>query len=307
MGQLTSQTSLDFRLTAAARRFGGWLYDNRLSFGLKRASNALRQLALLKPFAEYVLCNELLLSYGMEAEGLTENIEWAWNEIEGGSLLARILLARPDAFCVASAYAPFCRLGYRSQRLDNILRNISMMRGTQVAEMQTWMRLGFHYAMKQIDSRWAIPRCTEATWLRALPEPWCINDDILYSVTHEVFYASDFGRSECNCSIEEVAYLELWLPVWIRNYIEQENWDLTSELIMVADCLPVSVWKEDPINHLLQQQQEEGHVRGTHGAGGLFVHSSESDQQNLFFNDYHTTLVGAMAVGLRLSRSVVQL
>ena len=289
-------------LEEAVPRFAAWLTSNQSAFSFRRSPRPIRQVALLKPFAEYVLCNELLMSYGIPGSDFAANLEWAWNELEHGDVLTRLLLARPDVFCVASVYAPLIRAGYRSDRLDNLLREIARLRSTQVVEIQTWMRLGFQHAMARIEGAGCDLQSARTTWLRAMPEPWCINDDIMYAVTHEVFYASDFGRSACQLPADLIAYLELWVPAWIRCYEDQQNWDLTAELIMVADCLPGFVWDRDPMPPLLMQQRKDGHIPGPVGAGGLLVDASETRQQATFFGLYHTTLVAAMAAGLRLLR-----
>jgi hypothetical protein len=286
-------------LNARALRFSDWLCSTRQAFRIRRTADPLRQLALLKPLAEYALCHELLLSYGSQDQRLTENFLWAWDELEQGELIRRLVLARPDAFCAASAYAPFRRYGYRNHRLDSVLQEVSQLVGTRVAEMQAWLRLGFLHAMAGIEGSRYDPQESGPTWLLAMPEPWIVNDDIVYSVTHEVFYSSDFGRATCQFPDEIIAYLELWLPVWTRCYIAQENWDLTAELVMVADCLPTFVWDKDPLPLLLARQNSKGEVPGPVGAGSSFIDDTQTAEEAAFWGCYHTTLVSAMAVGLR--------
>jgi hypothetical protein len=174
------------------------------------------------------------------------------------------------------------------------------MRGTQVAEMHAWMRLGFRHAVSSIFNVPYDPYSEGPTWLLGRPEPWCINDDILYSVTHEVFYASDFGRSGISLPENVIKYLRLWVPVWAREYVTRGNWDMAAELIMVADCIPDFLWDDgDPLLVLLMNQTESGQVAGPAGSGSLLQDGSETAEQKLFFSVYHTTLVAAMALGLR--------
>jgi hypothetical protein len=291
-------------LTKAATRFAAWLSDNRTTFSFKRDSHALRQLALLKPFAEYVLCNEVVLSFHAQEGCFADNLRWAWSEIEQGDFLTRLLLARPDVFTVASLYAPLCRQGYRNERLETVLREVSQLRSTKAAEMQAWMRLGFRHAMSQIQGEPYDPEGAGKTWLLEMPEPWCINDEIMYSITHEVFYAADFGRLSCRFPDEIIRYLELWVPVWARYYVREKNWDLVAELTMVADCLGDFVWDNDPLPTLIAQQTGDGHIPGPVGAGALLMSGSETKEQAGFFGIYHTTLVSAMAVALRQRPSV---
>jgi hypothetical protein len=286
-------------LSVASARFASWLVENRSSFGVRHVHHPMRQLTLLKPLAEYALCNELLLSYGASSKDHVENLAWAWDEIENGGLITRLLLARSDAFSLASLYGPFRRFGFRNERLESVLHEISMLRGTQVAEMQAWTRLGFLHVIAQVDQVSYDPHAAGATWLLGLPEPWCINDDIVYSVTHEVFYASDFGCSLFSLPENVIRYLNLWIPAWARGYIESKNWDITAELCIVADSLPDFEWDNDPLPLILANQTDAGSVPGPVGAGGLLMDGSETEEQKRFYATYHSTLVSALAVGVR--------
>lgn len=291
--------TLDPALRQSSVRFSAWLREKQSAFAIKGLTSPVRQLTLLKPFSEYVLCNELLLSLGLEGRFL-ENLDWAWDQVECGDVITRLLLARPDSFCVASVYAPFHRLGFHNSRLESVLKAVSELRGTQSVGMPAWLRLGFQHAMAQVMGTQYRPESAGATWLLAKSEPWFINDDILYSITHEVFYASDFGRSLCQLHSDVLRYLEIWIPIWTRCYIEHGNWDITGELIMVAECLPEFSWdRNDPMPALLEQQAESGEVQGLPGAGSSLLDGTETQEQAAFYNCYHTTLVAAMAVSMR--------
>jgi hypothetical protein len=289
-------------LESAASRLASWMMDNRARFRISHVADPIRQLMLLKPLAEYALCNELLLSYGSTSEHYVDNLNWIWNEIERGDLLKRLLLARPDAFCVASLYAPLRRAGFCSPYLDIILHEVAKLRGNRAAEMQAWMRLGFLHSMAQIQETTYDPHSAGLTWLLGLPEPWCINDDILYSVTHEVFYASDFGRSSCLLPPNVIRYLTLWLPSWARIYTDSGNCDLLSEISVVADCLREVHWDSDPLEVVLDKLTSAGSVEGPPGAGNLLSRGSDTREQQHFYSVYHSTLVAAIAIGIRMYR-----
>ena len=140
-------------LVAAKNRFDSWLAHNRHNFSIRLIRDPMRQLVLLKPLAEYALCNELLASYSLSrfTSAYLENLLWAWEEIEHGDMVKRLLLARPDAFTIASIYNPFRRIGLRNLHLEAVLRGVSHLRSTRSAEVQAWTRLGFYYSMSQLE------------------------------------------------------------------------------------------------------------------------------------------------------------
>lgn len=278
--------------------FLSWIAGNRAQFSFRSEEHPIRQLSLLKPFAEFVLCNDLLLSYGARDSRLKANLYWAWEEIDQGDYLLTLLLARPDIFRVASVYAPLHRHGYRCAKLDEALQSISAMRSTLGAECQAWMRLCFLHSSAEIFGTEYDPSVVPETWLGLKPEPWCINDEIAYSLTHEVFYATDFGRSKCKFSNDILQYLRVWVPMWTRSYIEEKNWDLTAEMIMVAKCIGEVEWDQDVIAELLESQLSNGAVSGPAGSGGLLRQGARSTSEEEFLSDYHTTLVSAMAIWL---------
>ena len=285
-------------LETASELFCVWLAEHRAAFGFQRAAHPIRQLMLLKPFAEFVLCNDLLLSYGASHLALLDSLRWAWDELEAGDYLVRLLLARPDIFRLASVYAPLKRHGVLNRRFETVLRQVSCLRGTASAEMQAWMRLCFHHAAAQIEATAYDPAAAGETWLLSRPEPWCFNDEIAYSVTHEVFYASDFGRCDCKLPAAVRRYLELWVPAWTESYAESGNWDLTAEMIMVGECIGGVAWESSPLALLLAHQRPDGTVPGPAGSGKPLCDGAQSAAEAAFYANYHTTLVSAMATWL---------
>jgi hypothetical protein len=298
----SSAARMQSSLRISADRFVAWLTKTRDAFGF-RGADPRRQLTLLKPFSEFILCNDLLLSYDAPKEAMQNNLHWAWSELEEGEHLVRLLLARPDLFRLAAVYAPLHRNGFSNARLEGALMQVSRLRGTSAVGTQPWMHLCFHHAMAEITGACYDPCAVPGSWLLAKPEPWCINDEIAYSVTHEVFYASDFGRSPCTLPADVCRYLQLWLPVWTSPYYESANWDLTADMIMVADCLGGGIWDVDPLPTLLANQRPDGMVPGPPGAGSSLVAGTDIPEEIAFFSSYHTTLVSAMASWLRLYRT----
>jgi hypothetical protein len=134
------------------------------------------------------------------------------------------------------------------------------------------------------------------TWLGACPEPWFFSNEIGYSVTHVVFYTTDFGARPHALDPEARAYLEVWIPVWLRILEENENWDLTAELSMVADCIRLEM-EDDPLLNLTRHQHRTGYIPGPSTAGAALVRPDDDIERVAFLANYHTTLVSLMALG----------
>jgi hypothetical protein len=136
-----------------------------------------------------------------------------------------------------------------------------------------------------------------ATLLAKMPPLACFADEDAYSVTHTIFYLTDFGsvaietylnRNECTKIRDVVEKL-------LGHYLRARNWDLVAELLMCCTCIR---WLPAPVGDLawdclLAAQLPDGSVPGPFNGPPENVSDSEPlDLQ--FFKNYHTTLVTAL-------------
>ncbi|MGW0194752.1 DUF6895 family protein [Nonomuraea sp. NPDC003201] len=100
------------------------------------------------------------------------------------------------------------------------------------------------------------------TWLGHAPEPWLLDHDNAYALTHTVFYLTDWGRSPARLPAALADYLSGWLPAWCQVWCEEEDWDLLGELLAVDACLPQPALDERLWHHLAQAQLPDGSIPG---------------------------------------------
>lgn len=268
----------------------GWLDANRDSFSLNLAEHGIDRLLLLKPLSELVLTLRIL---HREAHDVREHLDWCWSQVCNGSYLVDLLVVRPDMADLSSLYANFVECGYSNERLIEALAYIKSLNSTNAFEMPLWSRIGREYNFYRLGIAAPPIAFTQASWIASTPEPWTISDASAYAVTHEVFYGTDFGRSLNVIDHQQSTFLELWLPVWLQCFADEQNWDLVGELLMVARFLKHSYNVTPILRMFLGAQAEDGSFPPPCGAGRMLIGNANSVRRT-FLSHYHTALVGLM-------------
>jgi len=146
--------------------------------------------------------------------------------------------------------------------------------------------------------------------LAAHANPYFVTTHDAYSITHVLFFLTDFARVLPSCFSEaDRAYFRSALPRLLEYYLRRQNWDLTSELIV---SLKAAGADDSPTYYnawllLLASQNEDGSFSGPVGdtldPTGDFNEtdpresgcSSTVREWNYFYENYHTTLVALLA------------
>lgn len=279
-----------------------WVIRNRNQFSVdsKDYDQKEKSIGALKPLGEYVLTMEVLISYNYKKDECLANVEWAWNQINKGKLLIEILGVRPDLIVLSSLYANFEKLGFYNERLKNLITYLLETKGCKNIEYPYWRRLDLIHT-EDFFSLHHFPIDAEIKcWFYNNPQPWIMSDDIAYALTHDIFYLTDFGRNKSRLSQNSIEYLKNWIPGWLKIFGYQPNWDIYSELIMVACCIGEYKIVENYIGQLIMAQENDGLIPSPEGAGRqLLEYESKPDKQRVkFLSNYHTCLVGLMALGM---------
>ena len=135
-------------------------------------------------------------------------------------------------------------------------------------------------------------------WSRTLlaqrPNLLFLSDEDVYSITHVLFYVSDFSARKIEfLAPQEIDYVHDAVCHLVGVYLRRKNWDLVGELLMAERCLrktsrfSVMAWR-----HLMEAQHPDGRMDGPY-LEKLADH--ERDEEHLFETCYHTTLVSALA------------
>lgn len=267
-----------------------------LSGGLNR-----ELLIRLKPLGELALTASLLCRGTDLAEGLRDRLacllSFAWGEFGDGKLFIEILEARPDLIVVGSIYPSFERHGLVYEPARELLRQIVRWRGVAALEFPPWRALDLALAWRtmRLPSPWALGRLFPLTWLAQRPEPWLLSDDAAYSITHTVFYMTDFGEHPDCLDVEAQEYLRCWCPAWMEYYRSVSDLDLYAELALALECVGQKEQGFDPERVLAQAQAEDGMIPGPVDSARDLLEGVTDARRRRFLMNYHTTLVGLLA------------
>jgi hypothetical protein len=289
-------------IDSALERSLDWAQRTRASFAYSLAPSYRGQVRLLKPFSEYLLALDVLRGLGHRWQWMDDAAGWAWSQIEQGDALVDLLAARPDLLDIVSIYANLRAWGYENSRLESWLERLWALRSTQATERPLWCRLALQYNFHRLGMAPSPTTMAAGAWLSSSPEPWTISVDTAYATTHEVFYLTDFGRKSDELPDAMKTYVQLWLPAWIDCFIAEDNWDVTSELLMVASCINNTDLVRDDLVQLALKQRDDGTYPCSRDAGSDLIDSETDPARREFLNSYHLALVGLLAVAMASDR-----
>jgi hypothetical protein len=228
-------------------------------------------------------------------------LSFAWEETGRGALFLELQRLEPFATYPLEVYAAFAAAGLRHAGYERAAATVARTRGWQVTEQEPNRRL----SVLNSERRSGIPEHTEmsralrSTWLGGLPEPWTFERAAGYTLTHVVFHLTDWGAHPQGVPPQVAAYLRHWLPPWLDTCLEDEQWDLSCELLAVAAGLPGPPERavlQDAWARLATAQDDSGAVPEV-GPG----RSGRAAAQG-FTGCYHSTLMAAFAAALTLDR-----
>ncbi len=140
----------------------------------------------------------------------------------------------------------------------------------------------------------------ERTMLHARPPlPYVTKADV-YCLTHTLFYATDFGFLPTgSLPRADLRRFRPWIQQLLGLNVRQRDWDLTAELLICAHCLqsPPDLVTEAAWLGLGRAQAADGMVPAPVFDAGV-ERTSEAGQVRAFEDNYHTTLVAALAATL---------
>ncbi|MFJ3671183.1 DUF6895 family protein [Streptomyces sp. NPDC090106] len=302
----TATTASPAVLHHVGERALDWLDAQRDHFRLTdhdRATN----LALgerLKPIGELGINMRVLFREGLAGSRQRERggalLDFAWRELlDGGALLADIQRSEPLSPVPMEVYAPFYECGYRNLALEEALAVPRRLRSWAALEVLPNRQMALRAAERRIglteggDVRENLAR----TWLGQLPEPWTLQMDTAYNLTHTVFHLSNWGEAPSRIPSHVSDYLTQWLPAWIDEWAQREHWDLLGELLVVDACLPTPALDADIWERFAAAQAPSGAMPIQYGM-------PEGDPGDVFDLVHHPTLVAAFASAMATSRAL---
>ena len=284
----------------------GWLHRHRDGFRPRpdRSTSDWEVKDRLKPIGELALIGKVLFREGVagsrQATLTRQLLEFAWRDLlDGGQLLTWMQQQEPMSPIPFEIYVPFRELGYRNPAFERAARLTHGLRSWAALEALPVRRLGISAFERRFGLEPSLPagQAVDATWLGRRPEPWTVELNIGYGITHTVFHLTDWGENPDGLPHDITEYLASWLPAWTDDWLEIGHWDLLGELLVVDACLPrpaldAGTWRAFAA------------AQGADGAMPAQGTLPEGDPDELFDQLYHPTLVAAFASVLATSRAM---
>jgi hypothetical protein len=294
-----------------------WIETHREQFALPRDPPDPDDLFPLKVLAELARIAEVLArSPRLPAdvrERVTALLRFAWEQFGEGRRFAAFLAARPYAV-LGSMYSIFERIGYVHADTRALLAQLSTpgrvsarqfppRSGPELSAPAPFgkdgaavLGIGLAQAWRQIGlpSPWSEDRLFPLTWLSRQPEVATLSEGEAYSLTHVVFFMTDFGHRPDGLSGPCRQYLRERCPLWMESFHGKGNLDIYSELAaaLASAGEPVPTEVE---TRLRRAQADDGMLPGPGFRSRRRLAEIQDPERRFFLEHYHTTLAGILA------------
>ncbi|MET8077584.1 hypothetical protein [Streptomyces sp. NPDC005303] len=227
-------------------------------------------------------------------------LSFAWQQTGRGALFVELQRLEPFATYPLEVYAAFASAGLRHAGYERAAATVARTRSWRVTEQEPNRRL----SVLNSERRGGIPEhddmapALSRTWLAGLPEPWTFELAAGYTLTHVIFHLTDWGLTPQSVPAPVADYLHHWLAPWLDTCLEDEQWDLSCELLAVASSLPGPPERalfEEAWARLSVAQDDSGAVPEVGARGSRTTAPA-------FIDCYHSTLMTAFAAVLTLNR-----
>ncbi|HXB55933.1 MAG TPA: hypothetical protein VN461_14195 [Vicinamibacteria bacterium] len=294
-----------------------WIETHRGCFALPPGPPDLDDLFPLKVLAELARITEVLARSPRLSADVRERVtalsRFAWEQFGEGRLFTTLLSARPYVV-LGTMYSIFERLGFVHAETRALLAQLSGPGGVSVRQFPprgapgmsapapfgkdgaAVLALGLALAWRQmgLPSPWSEEKLLPLTWLSHRPPVATLSDAEAYSLTHVVFFMTDFGDRPEGLDRECRQYLRERCPVWMEALRRGVNLDLYSELATVLACIGETLPPE--VETLLRDAQaDDGMLPGPGFRSQRRLDATADPDRRLFLENYHTTLAGILA------------
>ncbi|PFD99142.1 DUF6895 family protein [Bacillus thuringiensis] len=203
------------------------------------------------------------------------------------------------------AYMTLRMAGHRLEKYEKALGSIQKYNYPNCSEKTPYRTLELQYMqwkaglMEEPPDWQSIYR---STTLGLCPNPVFLSEWEVYSITHTLFYLTDFCGLTMHLPRDENQDVIKVLESLLIYYWKKADWDITGELLINMVALGrsnTSLFKTAALE-FLRAWRLDGALPGPH-----FSLSNEvPDQKNLFENCYHTTLIGILFCGSYIRRNI---
>ena len=210
--------------------------------------------------------------------------------------------------------------GYRSTYHEETLRLVRRWGYPAVTETVPYRVLNNQYFLWKSGLTRREPSWQTLYKRTILARAHCIaylDRDDAYSITHTLFYLTDFGNRPLPLPDSEQTRINEIIEALLVHYWRTSYWDLVGELLINLECLNMgkSVCYTGSANAFQQAWLKNGavpphpieskpdHVDPTNNEKGADEDKSADERTKFFWRHYHTTLVGVLYCALTLTGS----
>lgn len=266
-----------------------------------------------------LLCRSRDLPPEMQARSRSL-LDFAWGQFGEGRLFAELLERRPLPV-LGTMYSIFEPHGFSHEGTRQALARVAGPRGVALTQVMPRSRaprepltrygpdgavvlalsLALAWRVIGLASPWSEPRLFPRTALAACPRVDQLDESQAYSLTHTVFFMTDFGSRPQDLPAACREYLDDNLARWVESFRRRGHFDLVAELALTCCCAGgEAAWAESVLK---ASQAEDGMVPGP-GLRSQALVAGVTPERRRFLENYHTTLAAIMAsfaatVGLR--------
>ena len=290
-----------------------WLEAHREGFALP--SGMPPELFRLKGLGELAAIAEVIARRAdlPEAGRARALLSYAWQALREGEALAEFLEDRPYPV-LGTTYSVFERAGWRHERTRQRLAQLGQpgaMRaaatgGPRAGGMQLpalygtdgvavlCLGLALAWEVLGLPSPWQRARLFPHTRLAQAPALEELTVPDAYSLTHVVFFMTDWGAEPDGLPANARAHVEASAPRWMAAFRARSNFDLYAELAATLCCIGVAPPAEAE-DVLRAAQQDDGAVPGPAERVAERTRGIEDPERRRFVSAYHTTLAATLA------------
>lgn len=201
-----------------------------------------------------------------------------------------------------TVYVALRKCGFEDPDLREMFQSVLDQGYATKIERIDFRKMDLHYLLDCGDFEHdlqPIENLYNETILSKKPQILYLRDSDVYSITHTLFYLTDFGDRPIPLSLQDQVEDVRWLVAALLGlYLRENNWDLVSELLLCCLCLH---WRPPIIYEvawegLMHNQNADGSIPGPSFSSEHLNKLNEKERTSYCFEqNYHTTLVTLMA------------
>lgn len=212
---------------------------------------------------------------------------------------AQMARKRPSiTFSFILPYLMMRSIGYRSEYYEDTLKFLdewAFFRSIEVVPYRV-LDLEFMYwksGYREQDPNWI--HLFNQTLLARCKDPLFLDDEAAYSITHTLFYLTDFGNHPLILSNMNSNRMTDIVECLLVHYLRVQNWDILGELLINLNVLS----QQSP----LYKEAAKGFLQAWNEDGSVPPKALFRKEKDDFWTCYHTTLVGMLFCGTAIKNN----